>query len=153
MEVGRPGVVTRRTDLHRLDVQDRREADLRQGRITEGPFTPFQLEPGWQRQARNRRPRGRSDRRGRVQGVDPRGREPERVVGPRSKKEPLENIFQRKLDLPWTIGIIRCRKWRCQRIPSIRECGVRSEETVIVSAEQKVRVIENIEKLRQEFDS
>jgi Tol biopolymer transport system component len=80
-----PGVVTRRTDLHRRDVQDRREADLLQGRITEGPFRPFQLEPQWQRQARNRLPRGRSDRRGRVQGVDPRGREPDRVVGPRTK--------------------------------------------------------------------
>lgn len=41
------GVVTRRTDLHWRDVQDRREADLRQGCITEGPFRPFQLEPRW----------------------------------------------------------------------------------------------------------
>lgn len=100
MERG-PGVVTRRTDLHRRDLQDRREADLRQGRITLGPFRPFQLEPRWQRQARNRHPRGRSDRRGRVQGVDPRGRKPKRVVGPRTKKETERRIRTSNPVFPW----------------------------------------------------
>ena len=71
----------------------------------------------------------------------------------RCREAALENIFQRKLNLPRTIGVIRCRKRGRQRKSSIRESGVRSEEPIIISAEQKIRVIENVEKLRQELDS
>src|SRR5713226_2781981 len=34
----RSGVVSRWTDLHRRDVQERCEADFRQGRLAQGPF-------------------------------------------------------------------------------------------------------------------
>src|SRR5207302_9187314 len=39
------GVVTPRRDLHRRDVQERREADVLQGGLAEGPFGTVQLEP------------------------------------------------------------------------------------------------------------
>ena len=37
----RSGVVARRDHLHRRDVQERREDDLRQGRLAGGPFGLF----------------------------------------------------------------------------------------------------------------
>jgi hypothetical protein len=41
---GCSGVVSQRADLHRRDVQERREDDLLQGRLAEGPFGPLQLQ-------------------------------------------------------------------------------------------------------------
>ena len=41
----RSGLVSRWTDLHRRDVQERREADFRQGRFAQGPFRTIQLQP------------------------------------------------------------------------------------------------------------
>jgi hypothetical protein len=41
VEVERPGVVSRRNHLHRRDVQEGREADLRQGRLREDPAGLF----------------------------------------------------------------------------------------------------------------
>src|SRR5262245_23307126 len=40
------GVVARRNHLHRRDVQECGEEDLRQGRLARRPFGPFQLQPG-----------------------------------------------------------------------------------------------------------
>ena len=37
----RPGVVARRDDLHRRDLQERRQAHLCQGRVVEGSGAPF----------------------------------------------------------------------------------------------------------------
>src|SRR5262249_28187060 len=39
------GMGARWHHLHRRDVQGRREADLRQGRLAQGPVTPLQLQP------------------------------------------------------------------------------------------------------------
>src|SRR5262245_36870546 len=39
------GVVARRIDLHRRDLQERREDDFRQRGGSERSFTPFQLQP------------------------------------------------------------------------------------------------------------
>src|SRR5436309_10748900 len=53
------GVVSPRSDLHRRDVQERRETHVLQGGLAEGPFGTVQLEPRRQHPARNRLPRGR----------------------------------------------------------------------------------------------
>lgn len=45
---GDPRMVSRRDDMHRGDLQERREADLRQGSIASGPLAYFQFEPGWE---------------------------------------------------------------------------------------------------------
>ena len=42
---GVPVLVSRWTDLHRRDVQERREADFLQGRFAQGPFRTIQLQP------------------------------------------------------------------------------------------------------------
>src|SRR5678815_2412885 len=81
VEVEYPGVVSRRIDLHRRDLQERREDDLRQGRLTQGPLAPLQLQPGWQHQARHRLPRGREDQRESLEGSYPRGSGAERLPG------------------------------------------------------------------------
>src|SRR5208337_899326 len=41
----RSGVVPRWTDLHRRDVQERREADFRRGRLAQGPLRSVQRQP------------------------------------------------------------------------------------------------------------
>src|SRR4029077_10498442 len=50
------GVVSRRIDLHRRDLQERREDDLLQGGCARGPSRPLQREPRWQHQACHRLP-------------------------------------------------------------------------------------------------
>ena len=47
-------VVSRRDHLHRRDLQERGEDDVRQGRVAGRPFGPVQLKPGRQHQARHR---------------------------------------------------------------------------------------------------
>src|SRR6266851_4863760 len=41
----RSGLVSRWNNLHRRDLQERREADVRQGRFAQGPFRTIQLQP------------------------------------------------------------------------------------------------------------
>src|SRR5436190_11322875 len=53
------GVVSPRSDLHRRDVQERRETYILQGGLAEGPFGTVQLKPRRQHPARNRPARGR----------------------------------------------------------------------------------------------
>src|SRR3954468_8329846 len=71
---GHSRLVARRDALHRRVLQGHREADLRQGRFVEGPGEALQLEPRREGEARDRHPRGRSGRRGRIQGAHPWGR-------------------------------------------------------------------------------
>src|SRR6185436_5370003 len=80
VEVGWPGLVARRTDLHRRDVQEGRKADLRQGCGAEGSFAPLQFQPRGKHAACHRRPRGREDRREGIQGPHQRRRDPEQVA-------------------------------------------------------------------------
>src|SRR5437870_13363001 len=53
------GVVSPRSDLHRRDVQERRETYVLQRGLAEGPFGTVQFKPRRQHPARNRLPRGR----------------------------------------------------------------------------------------------
>ena len=53
------GLVARRHHLHRRILQDGREADLRQGRVSEGSGPSLQLEPRRKRTPRDRHPRRR----------------------------------------------------------------------------------------------
>src|SRR5262245_12785774 len=72
---GRPGVVPRRDDLHRRDLQKPRETHLRQRGCAPGPSQALQLQDRGKRKARARHPSGGGGRRGRVQGARPcRGR-------------------------------------------------------------------------------
>ena len=52
---------------------------FQEGPALEGPRSALQLEPGGERQARHRHPRGRGDRRGGVEGPRPRGRDAEHL--------------------------------------------------------------------------
>src|SRR5262249_26228695 len=79
-ESRRPGVGPPGRNLHPGDVQERREAHLLQGRLPGGSCGALQLEPGRQHQARDRRPRGRGDRRDGLRGADPRSGQPQRVL-------------------------------------------------------------------------
>src|SRR4029079_13252238 len=54
--LGGSGVVARRQHLYRRDLQDHREAALRQRRLDRGPFAPLQREPRRQCEARHRYP-------------------------------------------------------------------------------------------------
>lgn len=74
MEVGGSGLVARRDNLHRRNIPEGREDDLRPGRFARRPFGPLQLEPRRQNQARHRHTRWRRDRRRGAQGPHPRGR-------------------------------------------------------------------------------
>ena len=76
---GGPGLVAQRDRLHRRDVQERREDDLRQGSVAEGPFRPLQFQSRRQRQARHRLPRGRQDQREGPEGSHQSRREAERL--------------------------------------------------------------------------
>jgi hypothetical protein len=77
------GVVSRRIDLHRRDVQERREDDLRQRGGSEGSFGRLQLQSSRKHQACHRPPRGREDRRGGIEGSYSRGCDTKRVPRPR----------------------------------------------------------------------
>ncbi len=59
MEVERSGLVAPRADLHRRDLQEGREDDLREGRLAAGPFRPVQFQSRRQCPARHRLPRRR----------------------------------------------------------------------------------------------
>src|SRR5262249_17252495 len=76
-------MVSRRIDLHRRDLQERREDDLCQGGRTRGPIRPLQLRPRGQHQACHRLPREREDPREGIEGACSRGRGAERVPRPR----------------------------------------------------------------------
>src|SRR6476620_4389507 len=56
------GVVARRIDLHRRDLQERREDDLRQRGGSERSFWPLQLQSRGEHKACHRLPREREDR-------------------------------------------------------------------------------------------
>ena len=73
-------LVAQRAHLHRRDVQERREDDLRQGSLPEGPFRPLQFQSRRQRQARHRLPRRRQAER-------------EGSEGSRSGRRRLEQVF------------------------------------------------------------
>src|SRR5438105_1210564 len=79
----RSGVVARRNDLHRRDLQERREDDLRQRGGSEGSFGPLQLQSRREHKACHRLPRGREDRRGGVEDSRSRRRDPEQVHSPK----------------------------------------------------------------------
>jgi hypothetical protein len=61
--------VWERHHLHRRDLQERRQADLRQGRGSAGPRRAVQLQPRRQYPAGDRHPRERADQRSRLQGA------------------------------------------------------------------------------------
>ena len=65
--------------VDRRDVQERREAHVLQGRLAGRPVGAVQLEPRGQHAARDRRPRGRGDRRAGVRRPHPSRRQPEPV--------------------------------------------------------------------------
>src|SRR5262245_62667341 len=73
------GVVARRIDLHRRDLQERGEDDLRQRGGSEGSLAPLQLQPRRQHEACHRLSRGREDQRGGVEDSRSRRRDPEQV--------------------------------------------------------------------------
>src|SRR5262249_55510544 len=73
------GVVARRVDLHRRDLQERREDDLRQGGSAEGSLAPLQLQSRGEHKACHRLPRRRRDQRGGVEDSNSRLRAPEQV--------------------------------------------------------------------------
>src|SRR3989454_7276272 len=76
-------LVAQRADLHRRDVQECREDDLRQGSLPEGPFKPLQFQSRRQRQARHRLPRRRQAGRGGPEGSHSGRRGLEQVFSPR----------------------------------------------------------------------
>src|SRR5262245_26563947 len=73
-------VVARRIDLHRRDLQGRREDDLRQRGGSERSLRPLQRQSWRQHEARHRLPRGRENRRGRVEDPRSRRRDPEQAT-------------------------------------------------------------------------
>jgi hypothetical protein len=64
----RSGLVARRPDLHRRDLQERREDDVRKRRGAERSVPPLQFKSRRQRAARDRCSRGRHRKRRRVEG-------------------------------------------------------------------------------------
>src|SRR5262245_55513936 len=92
------GVVARRVDLHRRDLQERREDDLRQRRGSEGSFTPLQLQSRGEYKACHRLPRGREDRRGGVEDSHSRRRDPEQVQSSKlMKAKPLPRMTRARV--------------------------------------------------------
>src|SRR5260221_10800420 len=74
---GHSDLVARRHHLHRRILQEGREAYLRQGRVSEGPGPPLQLESRRKRTPRDRHPRRRRSWRVRLQGARPPGGRPQ----------------------------------------------------------------------------
>src|SRR4029079_1755630 len=91
MEVERSGVVARRDYLHRRDLQERREAHVRQGCVIEGSCEAVQLQSRRQHAARDRFSRRRCDRRRCTEGADSccRGREQVRAMKKATKPKLL----------------------------------------------------------------
>src|SRR5262245_49914148 len=104
VEVARgSGVVARRIDLHRRDLQERREDDLRQRGGSEGSFAPLQLQPRREHEACHRLPRGREDQRGGIEDSRSRRRDPEQVEG------------QKLIDGNHRVGICGWRQYEARR--------------------------------------
>ena len=78
-------VVARRDHLYRRDLQECREDDLREGRVSEGSGGPFQLEPRREHAACHRLPRRRENQRGGVENAHSRGRDAQQVQGQEPK--------------------------------------------------------------------
>src|SRR5579885_2128774 len=95
----RSRVVARRTHLHRRDLQERREDDLREGSSAERPRAPIQLQP-----------RRRQDQREGVEGSDPRSHNAEYLADVIEAAAPRHDWPRRSLSLtdPWSLRWREC---------------------------------------------